>query len=62
MWVDIDDAVRAIGNILDRITAEHDRQYSIVHIQSDTPRARFSVAAAKSRLEFAPEQNFEANP
>lgn len=62
VWVDIDDAVRAIGNILDKITAERDRPYGVVHIQSDSPRARFSVAAAKSRLEFAPEQNFEANP
>ena len=62
MWVDLNDVVSAVSNIIDKTTAEYHRQYSIVHIQSDSPRARFSVEAAKRSIGFAPEQNFEANP
>ena len=62
MWVDFGDAVSAISNILDKIATEQRGHYGVVHIQSDSPRARFSVAAAKSNLEFTPKHNFEANP
>ena len=62
MWLDERDAARAVDQVL-KIGAQRRRsQYGVVHIQSDSDRARFSIGPAKDHLEFTPQYNFEANP
>ena len=62
MWLDERDAAQAVGQMVQKGPSSRRHQYSVVHIQSDAPRARFSIESAKSHLTFAPQYNFEANP
>ena len=62
MWLDGRDAAQAVAQILHKGTQGRRYQYGVVHIQSDSPRARFSIEPAKGHLKFAPQYNFEANP
>lgn len=55
LWVDARDVAQAVNQAL---TANLPR-WSILHVQADTPQARFSVAAAKQLLNYAPQYNFE---
>ncbi len=59
MWLDERDAAQAVAQIVKKGPAG---QYSAIHIQSATARARFAVERAKSHLSFDPQYSFEANP
>ena len=59
VWLDERDAAQAVAQIVQKGPTS---QYNAIHIQSAGASARFSVANAKSRLTFAPQYNFEANP
>lgn len=54
LWVDDRDVAQAVKLAL---TAELPR-WAIFHIGADSPQARFSVAAAKRGLNYAPQHNF----
>jgi nucleoside-diphosphate-sugar epimerase len=56
LWVDERDVAQAVNLAL---TAELPR-WSIFHIGAASPQARFSVAAAKRALNYAPHYSFEA--
>lgn len=56
LWVDQRDVIQAVNLAL---TAELPR-WSIFHIGADSTQARFSVAAAKRMLNYAPQYTFEA--
>ena len=62
IWLDERDAAQAVGQILEKGAALRASRYSVVHIQSDSARARFTIGKAKSLLGFSPQYNFEINP
>jgi nucleoside-diphosphate-sugar epimerase len=66
LWVDERDVVEAIDKILTRKPDDETRRYlgryGILHLQSASPGARFSIHRAQRALDFQPRYNFEENP
>jgi nucleoside-diphosphate-sugar epimerase len=62
MWLDERDAVQAIDLVLQKRSAldrRHHRNYHVLHLQSVSPRARFSSDRICDTLDFKPQYNFE---
>lgn len=60
LWVDQRDAVEAVWLALAALEGDASRKlgpWSVFHIQSDSPRARFSVDKAKKLLGYKPQFN-----
>lgn len=55
MWVASADVVRAVRAALERDGARS----QILHLQAESPRARFGIARIKQALDFSPQFNFE---
>jgi len=64
MWLDERDAVQAVNLILQKRSSlgrRQHRNYHALHLQSVSPRARFSSARICEALGFTPQYNFENN-
>lgn len=62
MWLDERDAAQAIDLVLQKRSAldkRHHRNYHVLHLQSVSPRARFSSNRICDTLDFKPQYNFE---
>ncbi len=64
MWLDERDAASAVERILQKRQASGQRRprnYHVLHLQSVSPRARFSCERLCKALEFTPQHSFEAH-
>ncbi len=64
MWLDERDAVQAVKIILQKradLDQRRHRNYHILHLQSVSPRARFSSERICTELDFTPQYHFESH-
>ncbi len=58
-WVEIKDAVHAFDCALNADLPKFNSEWSVFHIQAESPSSRFCVARAKGSIGYNPKFNFE---
>lgn len=59
-WLDVSDAVAAIGRGLELESYDHPQHWGLYNLVADTPRARFTLRIKAGRFEYSPRVDFRA--